>query len=77
MTREHHFANSKNSNNNNKNKYEQKQPLMRSVQKGVFKKSSDFTGKHLRWSLFLIKLQASKLSSYRKQSIDLLCNSTD
>ena len=29
-----------------------------SVKKGVLKKFANFTGKHLCWSLFLIKLQA-------------------
>ena len=35
----------------------QKQPPEMSVKKGVVKSFANFTEKHLRWSLFLIKLQ--------------------
>ena len=39
--------------------YVQKQPPEVFFKKNVFRKSFDnFTGKHLRWNLFLIKLQA-------------------
>ena len=35
---------------------------------GVLKNIANFTGKHLRWSLFLIKLQALKLTTYQKET---------
>ena len=38
-------------------RYFQKQLLEVSVEKGVFKSFPNFTGKHLCWSLYLIKLQ--------------------
>ena len=38
-----------------------------SVKKGVLKKFGNFTGKHLCWSLFLIKLQAQSLVKKRLQ----------
>ena len=41
-----------------------------SVKKGVLKNFANFTGKHLFWSLFLIKLQASGLGLqlYQKET---------
>ena len=35
-----------------------------SVEKGVYKNFVNFTGKHLCWSLFLIKLQATTASEF-------------
>ena len=40
------------------NFYEQKQPLEVLWKKGILKNCANFTGKHLYWSPFLIKLQA-------------------
>ena len=39
-----------------------------SVKKGVLKNFESFTGKHLRWSLFLTKLQASSLQDIQKET---------
>ena len=38
-----------------------------SVKKGVLKKFANFTGKHLSWSLFLIKLQAWACNFIKKR----------
>ena len=35
---------------------------------GVLKNFKNFTGKHLRWSLFLIKFRASGLELYLKET---------
>ena len=37
------------------------------VKKGVLKNSADFTGKHMRWSLFLIKQQDVWLATLLKR----------
>ena len=47
----------------------QKQPHEVSYKKAVLKNITIFTGKHLCWSLFLIKLQAPKASSFIKKKL--------
>ena len=47
----------------------QKQPPEVFYKKGVLKNFTKFTGKHLYQSLFLIKLQASDLQLYGKETL--------
>ena len=55
-------------NNNSKNNHSnrQKRPPEVFCEKGVCKNFTNFTGKHLSWSLFLIKLQAFKSATLLK-----------
>ena len=46
---------------------QQKAPTEMFCKKCVFKNFADFTGKYLRWSLFLIKLQACNIIEKRLQ----------
>ena len=46
----------------------QKQPPLVFCKKGVLKIFASFTGKHLCWSLFLIKLHAFRLQLYSKKT---------
>ena len=47
--------------------YLKKQPPEAFCKKGALKNFANFTGKHLRWSLFLIKLQVRRHASFLKR----------
>ena len=55
-------------------KHPQKQPPEVFCKKGVLKNSTNFTGKHLCWGLFLIKLQALGLKLFSCEICEIFRN---